>query len=134
MNYDIRSGVIQQLNAGVSRLVWPSLQLYLGTRYLRRIQILDEKGSNVLTFAATYKLDPRYTLVFAQQYDFDYGASIRSQITLIRRYHRLMYGFTYSADESLDQQAIVFSIWPQGVPEAAIGSRRYMELGGSADY
>jgi hypothetical protein len=32
---------------------------------------------------------------------------------------------TYSADDSLDDQAVVFSIWPQGVPELALGPRRY---------
>jgi hypothetical protein len=95
---------------------------------------LDEKGSNAFTFAATYVLDPRYTLVFSQQFDFDYGANIRSDITLMRRYHRMYCALTYSADESLDSQAIVFSIWPQGVPEMAIGSRKYVGLGGSTGY
>jgi hypothetical protein len=104
---------------------WPNLSYYIGSRYLKRFQVLDEKGSNVFTFAATYILDPRYTLVFSQQFDFDYGANLRSDITIIRRYHRLFYALTYSADESLDDQAIVFSIWPQGVPELALGPRRY---------
>jgi hypothetical protein len=64
--------------------------------------------------------------MLAQQFDFDYGVNMRSDITLIRRYHRIYCGLTYSADQSLDRQAIVFSIWPQGVPELAIGERRYM--------
>ncbi len=132
--YDMQSGVIQQFNIGYSRLLWPNLSYYIGSRYLRRIQILDEKGSNSFTFAATYKFDPRYTLVFAQQFDFDYGANIRSDITLIRRYHRMFCGFTYSADASLDNHAIIFSIWPQGVPELAMGKNRYMGLGGSSGY
>jgi len=134
MNLDIQSGVVQQFNVGFSRLCWPNLSFYVGSRYLRRIEVLDEKGSNAFTFAATYVLDPRYTVVFAQQFDFDYGANIRSDITLIRRYHRMYCGFTYSADESLDRQAIVFSIWPQGVPELVIGPRRYMGMGGPAGY
>ena len=119
---------------GISRLVWPNLSYYVGTRYLRNVQILDEKGTNTLTFGATYVIDPRYTLVFAQQFDFDYGVNNRSDITLIRRYHRMFYSFTYSFDGSLDRQAVVFSIWPQGVPELAIGQRRYMGIGGSAGY
>ena len=73
-------------------------------------------------------------MVFSQQLDFDYGATVRSDITLIRQYHRLYWGLTYSADHSLDRQAIVFSIWPQGVPELAIGERTYIGLGGSAGY
>jgi hypothetical protein len=105
--------------------VWPNLSYYIGSRYLRSVEVLDEKGSNAFVFAATYEIDPRYTLIFSQQYDFDYGANMRSDISLIRQYHRLFYGVTFSADQSLDQQAIVFSIWPQGVPEIALGPRRY---------
>jgi hypothetical protein len=137
MNFDIQSGVIQQFNVGVSHLRWPNLSYYIGSRYLRRVEVLDEKGSNAFTFAATYVLDPRYTIVFSQQFDFDYGANIRSDITFIRRYHRLYWGITYSADESLDEHAIVFSIWPEGVPGLSIGPKRYMGLGppiGGAGY
>jgi hypothetical protein len=129
MNFDIQSGVIQQFNVGVSHLRWPNLSYYIGSRYLRRVEVLDEKGSNAFTFAATYVFDPRYTIVFSQQFDFDYGANIRSDITLIRRYHRIYWGITYSADESLDERAIVFSLWPEGVPGLSIGPKRYMGLG-----
>jgi len=130
MHFDMQSGVVQQFNVGFSHLRWPNLSYYIGSRYLRRIEVLDEKGSNAFTFAATYVLDPRYTVVYSAQYDFDYGASIRSDITLIRRYHRVYCGITYSADESLDRHSIVFSIWPQGIPELAIGPRRYVGPGG----
>jgi len=135
MNYDMQSNVVQQFNIGFSHLRWPNLSYYIGSRYLRRFSNgLGEKGSNAFTFAATYVLDPRYTVVFSQQFDFDYGASIRSDITLLRRYHRMYWGLTYSADESLDRQAILFSVWPQGVPEMAIGPRRYTRVGGPAYY
>ena len=129
MNFDMQSGVVQQFNFGFSHMRWPNLSYYVGSRYLRRVEIMDEKGSNVFTFAATYILDPRYTIIFSQQFDFDYGANVRSDITLIRRYHRMFCGLTFSADQSLDRQAIVLSIWPQGVPEMAIGPRRYMGIG-----
>jgi len=135
LNFDMQSGVVQQLNVGFSHLRWPDLNYYIGSRYLRRIDNgLGEIGSNMFTFAATYVLDPRYTAIYSAQYDFDYGAALRSDISLIRRYHRMYYGFTYSSDSSLDRQAIVFSVWLQGVPELAIGPRRYMGLGGSAGY
>ncbi len=134
MNYDIQSGVVQQANFGFSRLVWPNLSYYIGSRYLRRTSILGEKGSNAFTFAATYVLDPRYTLVFGQQYDLDYGASIRSDISIIRRYHRANFAITFSADESIDQQSIVLSIWPQGVPEMGLGHRRLAKLGPVGSY
>lgn len=129
MNLDMQSGVVQQVNVGYSRLCWPNLSYYIGSRYLRRIVSGDQRGSNAVTFAATYRLDPRYTLVFSEQYDFDYGAGIQSDITLIRKYHRMNVALTVSADESLDEERVVLSLWPQGVPELGFGLRRYMELG-----
>jgi len=135
MNYDMQSGVVQQFNVGVAHLRWPNLQYYIGSRYLRRLDNgYGEHGSNAFTFAVTYVLDPRYTLVYAQQLDFDYGEVVRSDLTLIRQYHRLYYGLTFSVDESLDRQSIAFSLWPEGVPGLAIGERRYVGLGGSAGY
>jgi len=135
INYDMQSGVVQQFNVGLSHMRWPNLQYYIGSRYLRRLDNGNgEYGTNAFTFAITYVLDPRYTLVYSQQVDFDYGATIRSDLTLIRQYHRLYWGLTLSADESLDRQSIVFSLWPQGVPGVAIGESRYVGLGGSAGY
>jgi hypothetical protein len=134
LNYDLQSNVVQQFNFGLTHLCWPNLSLYIGDRYLRNVEVLDQKGSNAFTFAATYTIDPRYTIVFAQQYDFDYGANIRSEITLIRRYHRIYWAITFSADETVDRRAVVFSIWPEGVEEMAIGPRRYMGLGRAGGY
>jgi hypothetical protein len=134
MYFDVRSGVVNQMNLGFTRLVWPNLSYYIGSRYLRRVQVLGEKGSQAFTFAATYELDPRYTLVFAQQIDFDYGSNIRSDITLIRKYHRLSWGVTYSSDNSLDTHSFVVSIWPQGVPELALGHRRYAKMSKTPTY
>ncbi len=135
MNFDMQSGVVQQFNVGFSHLRWPNLQYYIGSRYLRRLDNgYGEYGSNAFTFAVTYVLDPRYTVVYSQQIDFDFGEIVRSDITLIRQYHRLYWGLTFSADESLDKQSIIFSLWPQGVPGLAIGESRYIGLGGSAGY
>jgi hypothetical protein len=135
MDYDMQSGVVQQFNVGVSHLRWPNLQYYIGSRYLKRLDNgYGEYGSNAFTFAVTYVLDPRYTVVYSQQLDFDYGETVRSELTLIRQYHRLYWGLTFSADESLDRQFIVFSLWPQGVPGLAFGEGRYVGLGGSAGY
>jgi len=53
---------------------------------------------------------------------------------LIRKYHRMNLALTLSADESLDERRIVLSLWPQGVPELAIGQRRYTGLEESGAY
>ena len=135
MNYDIRTGVIQQFDIGVNRYIYPDLSVYLGSRYLRPVIVEQrdennaleafEKGSNSVVAAMTYALNSRYTLSIAQEYNFDYGKNVRSEITVLRRYHRMYYGLTFASDESLKRQSIVFSLWPEGVDEAAMGRRRY---------
>ncbi len=132
--YDIHSGTAEQLDIGFSRTRLPDLSYYIGSRYLRNTQVLKQHGTNAFIFAASYNIDERYTVVFSQQYDFDYGANVESEVTLIRRYHRMFWSITVSADASLDRQAIMFNLWPEGVPELAIGNRRYIGLSGPGGY
>ena len=135
MYYDMQSGVVQQFDIGFTHMRWPNLSYYIGSRYLKRFNNgFGEKGSNMFNFAITYVLDPRYTMVFSQQVDFDYGKTVCSDLTLIRQYHRTYWSLTYSADESLKEHSIAFSLWPQGVPDVSIGQRRYTTVGGAAGY
>jgi hypothetical protein len=141
-NYDVDSGDIQQMDAGISRYVYPDISYYLGTRYLRPVLLpVDknndgtneyyEKGSHSFVAAMTYRLSPRYVATFSQEYNFDFGKAIRSDLTVVRQYHRLFYALSFSLDESLDRSAVLFSIWPQGVKELAVGSRKHVGLTGS---
>ncbi|MCP4455596.1 MAG: LPS-assembly protein LptD, partial [Planctomycetes bacterium] len=91
--FDSASGIVRQTQWGISHMRWPDLNLYLGSSYIRDIRNSEgEVGTHALTFSALYKLDPRYAMVLSHQYDTDYGASIRSEVTLLRKYHRLNYG------------------------------------------
>lgn len=141
-NYDIDSGDLQQFNIGVSRYVYPDLSYYVGTRYLNPVVIpFDEdgdginegveQGSNAFVAAVTYRLSPRYVATFSQEYNFEFGEAIRSDLTLVRQYHRMFYALSVTLDESLDSSGVVFSVWPQGVKELAIGSRKHVGLTGS---
>jgi hypothetical protein len=141
LNYDINSGNVQQFNVGVSRYVYPDISYYIGSRYLRPVLIqvdedgngildVDEKGSHAFVTAITYRISPRYAVSFSQEYNFDFGKSVRSDFALIRQYHRLFYALTVSLDQSLKRNAVMISIWPQGVDELAVGSRKYTGLTG----
>ena len=131
----MQTGTIEQTDVGFSRLCWPDLSYYVGVRYLRQFFFGDEKrSSNAVTFAITYILDPRYTLVFSNQYDYGYGANIATDLTLIRKYHRMNWALTFSVDGSLDEKRVVLGLWPEGIPELALGLRRYMGIGASDTY
>ena len=92
--------------------------------------MLDQHGSNAFVFAASYVLDSRYTLVFSQQYNFEYRANVESEIMLIRRYHRMFWSLSVSSDASLDRKAVMYNLWPEGMPDTASGSKRYTGLNG----
>jgi hypothetical protein len=132
--YDIHSGTVEQFDIGFSRTRLPDLSYYIGSRYLRDVKVLDQHGSNAFVFAASYIIDPRYTIVFSQQYDFEYRANVESNITLIRHYNRVFWSLSFSTDASLDRQSIMFNIWPEGLPELTAGSRRYTGLSGPGGY
>ncbi|MCD4831628.1 MAG: hypothetical protein K8R02_07470 [Anaerohalosphaeraceae bacterium] len=142
MNYDTQSGEVEQFNIGIARYRWPNLSYYIGSRYLRSIEVPGENnthtehGSNAFVFAATYKINPRYMVSVTYQYDFDYGRRILREISLIRRYHRVYYGFTFSKDESLDRQVIFFNIWPEGLGSmfSGTGPSLGMDSPGGRDY
>jgi hypothetical protein len=142
VNYDMDSGHLQQLNVGVSRYVYPDLSYYVGSRYLRPVIVdvdedgdgnseVHEEGSSSFVTAVTYRLSPRYAATFSQEYNFDYGESVRSDLTIVRQYHRMFYAMSLSVDESLKRNAVMFSMWPQGVKELAVGSRSYTGLTGA---
>lgn len=131
----MQTGTVEQTDFGFSRLCWPDLSYYLGLRYLREFTFGSEKrSSNAVTFAITYILDPRYTLVFSNQYDYGYGANIATDLTLIRKYHRMNLALTFSVDGPLDEKRVVLGLWPEGIPELALGLRRYMGIGASDVY
>jgi hypothetical protein len=141
MNVDINSSRVQQFNVGVSRYVYPDISYYIGSRYLRPVLIrvdedddgnvdINEEGSHSFVTAITYRISPRYAVSFSQEYNFDFGKSIRSDFALIRQYHRLFYALTFSLDQSLKRNTVMISIWPQGVDELAVGSRKYTGLTG----
>jgi len=133
--FGMQTATLEQADIGFSRLVWPDLTYYVGTRYLHRFFLGGEaRSSNALTFALTYVLDPRYTLVFSEQFDLHSGLNIATDLTLIRKYHRMNLALTFSVDESMAQERVVLSLWPEGIPELTIGLRRYMGLGASDVY
>lgn len=141
-NYDLRGGQVQQMNVGVSRYVHPDISYYLGSRYLRPVRFdidedgdgdidISETGSHSVIGAITWQLSPRYMATFAQEYNFDFGRSIRTELTVVRQYHRVYYAMSFSIDETLNRTALMFSVWPQGIKEMTVGSRRNTALTGT---
>ena len=130
MNFDTEAGKVQQYNIGIAKYVYPDISYYIGSRYLRPVIVsvpdddIFERGSNSLIGSITYAINNRYTLILSEEYNFDYEKNVRTEVALLRRYHRVFYGLTLSIDESREENSIVFSIWPQGVKDLTFGERK----------
>lgn len=131
MHYDLQDASLQQYNFGISRYVYPDISYYFGGRYLKNSVVdipednIFERGSYSLVGALTYRMNSRYTLAFSQEYNIEYKELVLIDVSLIRHYHRMYYALGYTNDYSRDRETLLFSIWPEGVRELALGTRSY---------
>jgi hypothetical protein len=97
----------------------PRLSYFLGHRYI------GETKSNLLGFGANYRLTDKYTLVLREQYDLQRSRTLDFTLTIIRKLPRWYAALTFDLDEAEQEEAISIAIWPEGIPEATLGSRRF---------
>jgi hypothetical protein len=130
-NWDFDNSAIGQANAGLAVARDPRVRYYVGWRYLKDL------SSSLATFGVTYKLSRKYTVSFFEQYDLDFegGQNQATNLSIIRQYPRLFAGVTLTYLQGQDtgnNVGIMFTVWPEGVPEVRLGSRT-MDLLGSSD-
>jgi len=126
-NIDLDTGRMRRWNVGVAVSRDPRLRYYLG---LRTIMDLD---SAIATGGISYKINPKYSVNFFQQIDMDFDGheSMASSITLLRKFPRWYVGVTAVMDHRTDDLGLYLTLWPEGVPEARLGSGRAVLLGES---
>ncbi len=120
MNYDIDRSIIGRsgLTLAVSRD--PRLGYFIG---LRTIEDMD---STVGTFGIRYKLNEKYSVSFAEQYDFDYrgGTNSFTSMTITRKLPRWYAGFTVTFDQRYNELTAMLMFWPEGIPEVEVTTGR----------
>ncbi|MCK4626450.1 MAG: hypothetical protein KAV00_14120, partial [Phycisphaerae bacterium] len=52
------------------------------------------------------------------------GNNLSTRLTLIRKFPRLYVAFTFGYDKTYDDVTLMVSIWPEGIPEARIGTSK----------
>ncbi len=126
-NLDIDTGRMRRWNAGLAVSREPRLRYYLGVR------TITDLDSAIATAGVTYKINPKYSLNFFNQIDMDYDGheTMASSLTLLRKFPRWYVGVTAVMDHRTDDMGIYLTIWPEGVPEARLGSGRAVLLGES---
>ncbi|MCB9850958.1 MAG: hypothetical protein H6817_09680, partial [Phycisphaerales bacterium] len=137
MNYDLNDGEIDTfaLTYGVERT--PRLSYLIGYRYIgegpRRSlggfgRLFEYGESNLLAAGVNYRISEKYIAAVREEFDLDRGRTAQFDIGIIRKFPRWYVSVTFAVDEVSDDYGVSFSAWPEGLPSAAVGSRRFTGL------
>jgi hypothetical protein len=120
VNYDVSGNRIGRGNLGVAVTRSPRLSYYAG---VRAIEPLD---STVGTLGFNYRISRKYSLSVFEQYDFDFrdGHNLATAATITRKFSRWHLAFTFIYDATQEEVGVILSLWPEGIPEARVGSGR----------
>ena len=122
LNYDLNDGEIDVLNVSLAVERAPRLSYLLGYRFI------EEGHSNLLGFDMNYRLTEKHTLAIRELFDLDRGQTLDFTLALIRKLPRWFGAVAFELDEAEDDFGVSFTLWPEGLPQAALGSRRFTGL------
>jgi hypothetical protein len=122
INYDMSNGQVDILNVSVAVERPPRMSYLVGYRYI------GETESNLLGVDLNYRMTEKDILAIREAFDLDRGQTLDFTIALIRRFPRWYSALSFAVDEAEDDIGISFTLWPEGLPQAALGSRRFTGL------
>jgi LPS transport system D len=122
MNYDLNDGRVDVLNISTVVERTPRLSYLLGYRFI------DKSDSNLLWFDMNYRLTEKHTLAMRELFDLERGRTLDFTVAFIRRFPRWFGAVSFELDQAENDFGISFAMWPEGVPQAAVGSRRFTGL------
>jgi hypothetical protein len=100
----------------------PRLSYFVGYRRIH------DTNSNLAGGGINYELNAKNRLAVRGYFDLERGRTETFDITLVRKWPRWYTGMTFGVDKVRDVFNASMSVWPEGVPTAAIGSHRYTSL------
>jgi len=121
-NWDLNDDNMDRFGLSYAVERTPRFSYFLGYRRIH------ETDSNLLGFGANYQINSKHTLALREYFDLERGSTETFDLTIIRRFPRWYAALTLGLDEIEDTMHISLAVWPEGVPEAALGSRRYTGL------
>jgi len=122
LNYDTNDGEIDVLHVSYAVERSPRFS------YLVAYRFIEEENSNLLGLDMNYRLNEKHTLALRELFDLARGETLEFTIAVIRKFPRWYGALAFDLDEAEDDFGVSFSIWPEGLPQAALGSRRFTGL------
>ncbi len=110
----------QNVSLAVERL--PRLAYVFGWRHAGDID-LDLIGGGY-----NYKINEKHITALRVWYDLDRTQLGEISVSYVRHLPRWYFALNFEVDEVLDDVSISVSLWPEGIPEWTLGSRRFTGL------
>ncbi len=121
-NWDLDDAEMDVTNVSIAVERSPRMSYFLGWRYIR------ETENNLLGLGTNYKLNEKHTLAARAFYDIDVGRVADWNVTILRRMPRWYLALSVGYDGVKEDWSLSVAAWPEGLPEAALGSRRFTGL------
>ena len=103
----------------------PRFSWFIGHEYVGEINM------HLFGYGMNYRLSPKYTVAWRQAIDVEERKCVETTVAIVRKWQRWYTALSFSYDGVDDDVSISFSLWPEGLEQAAIGSRRFMPLASS---
>ncbi|MHC5110021.1 MAG: LPS assembly protein LptD [Planctomycetota bacterium] len=122
MNYDMNDGEIDILNFSLAVERTPRFSYLVGYRFI------EESDSNILALDLNYRLTEKHTFAMRELFDLQSGRTLDFTVGIIRKFPRWYGALAFEFDDARDDLGVSVSFWPEGLPNAAIGSKRFTGL------
>ena len=122
MNFDLNDREIDLLNVSLAVERTPRFSYLVGYRYI------GETDSNLLAFDLNYRLSEKHSIALRELFDLDKGRTLDFTVGIVRKFPRWYGAISFELDDTEDDFGVSLSVWPEGLPNATIGSRRFTGL------
>lgn len=122
INVDLNDASVDFLSLAFAVERTPRFNYILGYRYI------GDTDSNLIVFDVNYRMTEKHTIAIREAFDLDRGRILDSAVALIRKHPRWYTALTIEVDESEDDVGVSFTLWPEGLSRASLGSRRFTGL------
>ena len=124
-NFDINDRSFDRHNVSLAVERLPRLAYVLGYRHAGDIDM------NLIGGGWNYKLSEKHLTTVRTWFDLDRGDLGEIALAYVRRLPRWYVAVSVEYDRVDDDLSISISLWPEGVPEWTLGSRRFTGIGTS---
>lgn len=121
-NWDLTDGDMDLFTLSYAVERTPRFSYFVGYRRI------GDTNSNLVGGGLNYEINAKHRFAVRSYYDLDRGETESFDISIIRRFPRWYAALTFGLDNIEEDVSIGLSVWPEGAPQAVIGSRRFTSL------